>query len=199
LTAPAANQPDWRETLASLPTTRTCDGCDLCCTAVGVAEIGKPAGVRCPHLTSAEPGHNCGLYPEHPTSCQQFVCWWRGSDSALPDELWPARCGFVVAFNGLASWPLMLTVHPDPARPTAWNTLANRTRFKAWAAALNSMIVVGQANRATHVFTPRGKVFKKALYPEMFIDGGVQIGVPDTEFLGMRAPSLHDVAMVIFP
>lgn len=183
--------------MARLPTTRTCDGCDLCCTAVGVGDLKKAPAVRCPHLTGDPAGHNCGLYPDHPRDCQEFVCLWRGSDKALPDALQPAKCGFVIAFNGMGMWPLLFTVHPDPARPKAWNTLANRTLFKAMAGRLNSMVVVGQAELATHVFAPSGKVFKKTEHPEFFIDGGVQVGVPQNEFRLWR-PGPKEIGAALF-
>jgi hypothetical protein len=189
--------PRWRRIIDSLPTRRTCDGCDLCCTAVGVGELSKAPGERCQHLCG-EPGRSCGLYPDHPVSCQEFVCLWRGSETALPPELHPPRCGFVVAFNGLESWPLMFTVHPDPARPMAWNTLANRTLFMDWAAKLNCMVVIGQASCAVAAFSPARRIYKRKDWPALFIDDGRTVGIPEDDFLLWR-PTMRQIADAVFP
>jgi hypothetical protein len=53
-------------------------GCGACCVALSISSPmpgmpgGKPAGVRCVHLT---PGNCCGLYglPERPSVCIRLV------------------------------------------------------------------------------------------------------------------------------
>jgi hypothetical protein len=164
--------------VASLPTTRTCQGCDLCCTAVGVEAINKPAGVPCPHL-SGLPGWSCSIYRTRPVNCASFVCLWRGSNTALPQEAFPAKAGFVVAIPTIQI-PMLITIHPDPRRPDAWR--AWTSTFSQLAADANAIVVVGQAHLASTIFAPSGKVFTKADRPDLFKDGGKTIGVPQDEF-----------------
>lgn len=51
-----------------------CLRCGTCCTAPDIAALGKPLGVRCPHLDEA--GH-CAIYEERPAVCRGY----------RPDEL----------------------------------------------------------------------------------------------------------------
>lgn len=51
---------------------RACGPCTVCCTVVGVAEIGKGLRERCAHDT----GVSCGIYAERPESCRTFSCLW---------------------------------------------------------------------------------------------------------------------------
>lgn len=55
-----------------LPMMRSCDGCNACCTAVGVNELGKPCNFRCEHQTEG----GCGIYGKHPESCRTYQCLW---------------------------------------------------------------------------------------------------------------------------
>jgi hypothetical protein len=174
------------ELMAHVKTSRTCEGCDLCCTAMGVESIEKGPGVRCPHLAGA-PGTSCSVYKTRPLACREFLCLWRGSDTSLPANLFPPRAGFVVALtNDFRVFPLLFTVHPDPARPDAWKTPANRAVFKALARDFNAMVVVGQHHLARHVFAPNGNEYSKAQRPELFENDGGKIGVPEEDFLPFR-------------
>lgn len=68
---------------------KTCGDCTLCCKALSVRELGKPAGRWCQH---ANPG--CGIYDDRPESCRTFTCQWL--TTALPDRLKPNKCGCVI-------------------------------------------------------------------------------------------------------
>lgn len=62
---------------------RTCGGCTGCCTVMGIAEIGKPAGQRCLHECEA----GCSIYPERPQQCKSnFRCLWLADDRGLLHE-----------------------------------------------------------------------------------------------------------------
>lgn len=179
--------------MEKLPTSRTCDGCDLCCTAAGVDEIAKPAGVRCRHLTAlAAPGRNCMIYGRRPSTCASFACLWRASDGALSDDFFPASCGFCLYLNDPFRWPMCITVGVDPARPDAWDRPVYRARFSELAYDLNCIVAIGQGGLASHVFAPSGKVFSKTLYPEFF--QGRSVGIHAQEFRADVRLSLPEIA-----
>ena len=63
---------------------RPCGPCTLCCTAMPVPELDKPAGVPCTHLSvnrGSSEYQGCSIYgqPERPQRCSDFDCgWWQG-------------------------------------------------------------------------------------------------------------------------
>jgi hypothetical protein len=186
------------EIVARVTTKRTCAGCDACCTNMGVEEIGKLPGVRCPHL-AGEPGTSCSVYKTRPLACREFLCLWRGSDDILPLNLFPPRVGFVVALtNDFRTFPLVFTVHPDPAHPDSWKAPRHRLVFKALAAKFNAMVVIGQHRLARHVFAPNGNDYSRAAHPELFdMDGGI-VGLPSADFLPFRLSAM-EVAQMLWP
>jgi hypothetical protein len=186
-----------RATAARLPTTRTCEGCDLCCTAVGVHEINKAAGEACQYL-AGEPGRSCSRYPLHPLSCRQFFCVWRSSDHVLPPGARPADAGWVMSINDPTTFPMVVTVHPDPARPDAWRTAKNVRLFLALADAWNCMIAVGQGKLAQMIYGPMGHVVDKATSPDAFFEDGSFVGLPGFCFHPDRRPPVLRVAEVRF-
>jgi hypothetical protein len=186
----------------ALPVKRRCGSCDLCCTAMGVEEVpgvpngDKRPGVRCPHL-SGEPGHSCTIYKDRPYPCQQFICLWRGSDTLLPDNLHPARVGFVIAPGGnFGEWPCVLCVHPDPAHPDSWKAPRHRALFLSLAKKFNAIVVIGQGELARHMFSPKGNEFSRERYPELFRENGKRIGLPDFEFLEHHLSKLELVQLL---
>lgn len=193
-----------------LPTKRRCDECDLCCTAVSVPAIGqrwngsptvpdfeKPASARCQYLAGS-PGHSCTVYSDRPRTCREFACLWRASDTLLPESMYPARVGFVVAMNGVfGEFPTIITVHPDPDHPDAWNKNHHRREFARLAHAFNAIVVVGEASLAQLIFTPRGHTFSREEYPELFKNDGKRVGLPEYEFLP-HIPSKEEIVMLLF-
>lgn len=51
-----------------------CSKCGACCVAPDIAALGKPLGVRCPHLL---PNNLCAVYENRPRICRDYQ----------PDEL----------------------------------------------------------------------------------------------------------------
>ena len=166
-----------------LPVTRRCGACDLCCTAMSVAELKKPAGMRCVHLQGS-PGTSCSIYADRPYVCAEFACMWRGSDTLLSDGYYPAKCGFVIALSsGVSDRPVILTVHPNPDFPDSWKQPRHRETFRKLAQTFNAIVVVGEHHLARHIFTPIGNEYTKQSHPEYFKDNGARIGAPETDFL----------------
>jgi len=174
---------DWAAAIRSLPTSRTCGNCDLCCTALHVEELHKPAGMRCRHLSAfLEPGGNCLIYRQRPASCGAFICLWRGSDTVLPWDFFPASSGFCLSINDPTDWPTIIKVNPDPKRPTSWDQPHYRARFAELAFDLNCIVVVGEGVTSATFFTPNGKVYSKADDPELFSSDNGVFQIPDGDF-----------------
>lgn len=81
---------------------RECGACTACCTVPTIEPLGKPADTLCSHCTSG----GCSIYESRPVPCRTFFCGWRRI-KALPDNLRPDRCGFV----------LMTEYNPNAANP----------------------------------------------------------------------------------
>lgn len=182
-----------QQLLAALPTKRTCDGCDLCCTAMAVHSLNKPPGERCRHLCGA-PGKSCSIYADRPDDCAEFICLWRGSDHHLPDGLFPAKAGFVAALGDIEQVPPVLTIHPDPDRPQAW--VDHLDTLKALAAKFNCIVVVGSGAKACLALAPNGNSYSRVLFPILFKNGGDLVGLPSADFLpGVRSWLSMSVAL----
>ena len=54
---------------------RSCGTCSACCTAKGVRELEKKAGVACTHVV--EGSKACSIYDERPASCREYSCLWK--------------------------------------------------------------------------------------------------------------------------
>ena len=160
-------------------TTRRCDGCSLCCTALEVFDLpgGKPMGQRCPALDACG---RCEVYASRPETCRVFYCAWRLSEPLeldVPDELRPADCGFVIHWDRVIS-PTLMTLFIDPDRPRRWTRY--RHALEQLARRHDAAIAIGGGTEATYVLAPSGRWFARADFPELF--RGVEVGVPSTEF-----------------
>ena len=103
---------------------RKCGTCPACCTAMHIAELDKPAGVKCKHLVEG----GCGIYPtpedpvdKRPVGCQIFSCLWMSGKGDVNDR--PDRVGAVLTienfFNGN---PSGLVVYTDTEDRGAWKS-----------------------------------------------------------------------------
>jgi hypothetical protein len=90
---------------------RQCGECSLCCKAVAVRELDKPAGQWCRHFSR---GARCTIYDERPGSCRVFNCHWL-LDQTMGDEWYPKHCKMVVQAGKTA-----LLVHVDPGAREPW-------------------------------------------------------------------------------
>jgi hypothetical protein len=50
-----------------------CTKCGACCVAPDISSLGKPLGVRCPHLT---PDNLCAVYENRPQICRDYQADW---------------------------------------------------------------------------------------------------------------------------
>ncbi|MEJ0023647.1 MAG: hypothetical protein WDN76_09600 [Alphaproteobacteria bacterium] len=52
---------------------RSCAGCTLCCTIMGIKELDKPRNTHCPHCMV---NVGCTIYDTRPGECGAFYCTW---------------------------------------------------------------------------------------------------------------------------
>lgn len=72
---------------------RPCGTCKVCCSVMGVLELGKPYNVPCTHLNQS----GCDIYPNHPHTCRVYTCLWKLGDG--PESFRPDKCGFMLSFE----------------------------------------------------------------------------------------------------
>ena len=58
-----------------------CLKCGTCCTAPDITTLGKPLGVRCPHLSE---NGLCAIYEERPAVCRGYRADWICREVAAP-------------------------------------------------------------------------------------------------------------------
>jgi hypothetical protein len=77
------------QTIEATPS-RQCGDCNICCTAMKVPALDKPAGVRCVHQTP----QGCGNYEHRPAPCREWYCLWvRDQHGLFNDSQRPDRLG----------------------------------------------------------------------------------------------------------
>ena len=67
---------------------KTCGACTMCCSALEIDELRKPAGPKCADCGEA----GCRIYLDRPRVCRDFECEWL-SDRRLPPHFRPDRIG----------------------------------------------------------------------------------------------------------
>ena len=172
--------PDVFTQLVDLNTTRRCNDCDVCCTALEVFDLQPPKkiGERCQHQCNDKAG--CQIYDNRPKSCKEFYCTWRMAEVIkifIPNRLKPSKCGFVLSWDPMVN-PVLMTLFKDPKRPDAWKKY--KRELEAIAKENNVCIGIGGGYDATHVLSPRGNWFDRKLFPWLF--NGLSVGVPREEF-----------------
>lgn len=101
-------------------TVNHCGSCTMCCKALGVQELHKPAAQWCQHCKI---GTGCKIYEARPPSCREFACLWlQSQERADPSErmapgLRPDRCKVVIAAS---TNDLFLQALVDPGQRDAW-------------------------------------------------------------------------------
>ncbi len=161
---------------------------------MAIRELDKPAWTPCIHL--ARQG-GCGVWGTHPASCRSFTCLWRRSDALLPPEMFPTGCGFMLSLDQIETWPTVVKVCCDAARPNAWDQPAWRAIFAGLAEAWNCpVVIVEQGVRGAVAFAPSGRVFTRAEHPEVFPDEGRGLAVPGSDYgPDRRAPAVRIAEM----
>jgi uncharacterized protein len=71
---------------------RTCSGCTLCCSLLGIVELKKPVFTICKHCVI---GKGCKIYEARPQTCAGFFCSYRMS-ADLPEYWNPKICGMAL-------------------------------------------------------------------------------------------------------
>ena len=67
---------------------KSCGECTLCCSALEIDELKKPAGPKCENCGDG----GCGIYVDRPQVCRDFECEWLMS-RRLPPHFRPDRIG----------------------------------------------------------------------------------------------------------
>ena len=52
---------------------KTCGACTMCCSALEIPELDKPAGPLC---ANCQAGAGCAIYQKRPQVCREFECEW---------------------------------------------------------------------------------------------------------------------------
>jgi hypothetical protein len=120
------------------------------------------------------------------------------TDAILPDWQRPADAGFVLAVNDPYNWIGVVTVHPDPARPKAWDTLWHTTVFSHLASRWNCIVAIGQAEIATDLFYPDGTRVSREKNPALFTDYDGNVAVPDNRVGPDQRPLIEQMRETIF-
>lgn len=71
---------------------RTCSGCTLCCSLLGIVELKKPVFKICKHCVI---GKGCKIYEVKPQTCAEFLCSYRTS-ADVPEYWNPKISGMVL-------------------------------------------------------------------------------------------------------
>ena len=84
----------------------------MCCSALEIVELKKPAGPLCGHSCDAR----CVIYPERPQVCRDFECEWL-TQRKLPPHFRPDRIGALFMEDYEVGEYRAVCA---PARPLAW-------------------------------------------------------------------------------
>ena len=86
----------------------------MCCSALEIPELKKPAGPACAHCAGA--GGGCAIYPRRPQVCRDFECLWL-TQRDLPPNMRPDRIGALFMEDDESD---QYRVVCAPERPLAW-------------------------------------------------------------------------------
>jgi uncharacterized protein len=83
----------------------------MCCSALEIEEMKKPAGPLCRHGGAG----GCGVYADRPAVCRAFECEWLRSRD-LPAHFRPDRAGVILMEDESGEYRAVAA----PGRPLAW-------------------------------------------------------------------------------
>jgi hypothetical protein len=118
---------------------------------MSIHELGKPAGMWCPHCIVNK---GCGIYDTRPQSCRSFFCLYL-IQADIPDDWYPARSKMVLSFSADGG---VLSVFVDGGRPDAWKAEPYHAQLRAWAgraAAKNRQVLVRIGKRVVAILPDR--------------------------------------------
>jgi hypothetical protein len=92
---------------------KSCGPCTMCCSALEIAELEKPAGPLCGNCKLAA---GCAIYASRPQVCRDFECDWL-TRRDLPRLLRPDLVGAILMEDADSDeyWAVCA-----PERPMAW-------------------------------------------------------------------------------
>ena len=85
----------------------------MCCTALEIEELKKPAGPACPNCILSG---GCSIYAARPKVCRDFECLWL-TERKLPPNMRPDRIGTIFMEDDDADEYRAVC---QPSRPLAW-------------------------------------------------------------------------------
>jgi uncharacterized protein len=98
--------------LTSIPG-KACGDCIMCCTALEISELKKPAGPPCPNCILSG---GCKIYESRPQVCRDFECEWL-TTRTLPPNMRPDRIGTILMEDDDTEEYRAVCA---PGRPLAW-------------------------------------------------------------------------------
>jgi hypothetical protein len=109
---------------------------------MGIVELHKPGGARCPNQLSAG---GCAIYGAHPPSCRDFSCQWLLVPE-MPHRYRPDLTKVVLATDDDGE---RLIAHCDPSNPLAWKrepiySLLKRKARSTWGSGFCVLAKAGQ-------------------------------------------------------
>jgi uncharacterized protein len=92
---------------------KTCGGCTMCCSALEIEELNKPAGPLCGNCRLRG---GCSIYDNRPQVCRDFECEWLASRD-LPRQFRPDLIGTILMEDADSDeyWAVCA-----PEKPMAW-------------------------------------------------------------------------------
>ena len=92
---------------------KACGPCVMCCTALEIVELKKPAGPACPNCMVSG---GCAIYARRPQVCRDFECLWL-VERELPANMRPDRIGALFMEDDETDEYRVVCA---PERPLAW-------------------------------------------------------------------------------
>ncbi|MBV9288617.1 MAG: hypothetical protein JO288_12490 [Hyphomicrobiales bacterium] len=92
---------------------KTCGSCTMCCSALSIPELEKPAGPLC---GNGRPCGGCAIYAERPQVCRDFECEWL-TRRDLPRPLRPDLVGTILMEDADSDEYQAVCA---PEKPMAW-------------------------------------------------------------------------------
>jgi hypothetical protein len=132
---------------------KACGSCIMCCTALEIPELKKPAGPPCPNCILSG---GCTIYADRPQVCRDFECLWLNSRE-LPANMRPDKIGTILMEDEETEEYRAVCA---PERPLAWRN--PRVFAHLIAVAKTGRIVVAKAGLSSWRIFPSGATSPQA-------------------------------------